>query len=161
VWKCTDGRILKVAWRNEAGTSEPGIYHLADSRPGLARREDGGDVHIITRGHPEVKLDANFIMARLSRQTEFNAVLQHVVLDQIGKNHYGSTPPLKNLRTVSSPLWQVSFHFYHHLSLISPQIFLFYPQVAVIFLKLESYIVTSILETSISGIWKNIVVLPP
>jgi hypothetical protein len=81
VWKCTNGRILKVAWRNEAGTSEPGIYHLADSRPGLARRGDGGDVHIITPGHPEVKLDTNFIIARLSRQTEFNAVLQHVVLD--------------------------------------------------------------------------------
>jgi hypothetical protein len=71
------------------------------------------------------------------------------------ENLYGSTPPLKNLRTVSSPLWQVGFYFYHHLSLISPQIFLFYPQVAVIFLKLESYIVTSILETSISGIWKH------
>jgi hypothetical protein len=43
VWRCTNGKILKVAWRNEKLMSESEIYDLVGADRGVARLKDGGD----------------------------------------------------------------------------------------------------------------------
>lgn len=78
--QCSNGKILKVAWRNEQRMGESDIYQLAGIHPGVARLEDGGDVLMVDLVGAAVKLDTNFIIKRLLEKatvkaTEFNAIL--------------------------------------------------------------------------------------
>jgi Fungal protein kinase len=101
VWKCTNGQVLKVAWRSEKRMSESQIYAHAGDQPGVARLVDGGDVVMIYVGGDAILLDTNFVIKRLSagsrpKTTEFNAILHRVFLDRVGKPiwEYSSTEEL-------------------------------------------------------------------
>jgi Fungal protein kinase len=90
IWKCADGKILKVAWRSEKRMGESDIYGRAGALPGVAWLVDGGDVLMMTdMGSTAVKLDTDLIIKPLSKgmdkTTEFNVILHRVVLDRVGK----------------------------------------------------------------------------
>jgi Fungal protein kinase len=91
IWKCMDGKILKVAWRNEKRMGETDIYGRVGAVPGVAQLVDGGDVlMMMNMGSAAIKLDSNYIIKPLSKgstekTTDFNLVLHRVVLDRLGK----------------------------------------------------------------------------
>jgi hypothetical protein len=142
VWKCTDGSVLKVAWRNEKRMSESEIYAHASPGSGVARLVNGGDVCMLNVGGNFIKLDTNFIISRLSegtkiKRTDFNVVLHRVYIQPTGKplcDYSAIEELLRGLLAALKGLFCTSA--------LLPQDLTFLCQVTVTFMKGESYIVT-------------------